>query len=243
MQPQGTPCWIDIQTDVPRAKDFYGAVMGWSFQDIAQAPGWVMAMDGDQPVAGIGPGEPRDWLIFLHVADIQSAAEAMVAAGGTLSTPPGEVGSLGHAAMVQDPGGATIGLWQPGTHQGFVISGNPGTPVWFELNSHKGELVRDFFSKSMELEAQAMPGPMTYFTLHADGKPRYGVMQMQEARVAEQNAWIVYFQCPEVDTKAEEVKALGGQVLAGPFDSPFGRIAVCTDPMGSRFMLIRSAGG
>jgi predicted enzyme related to lactoylglutathione lyase len=39
MQPLGTPCWIDIQTDVHHAKDFYGAVLGWSFQDIAQAPG------------------------------------------------------------------------------------------------------------------------------------------------------------------------------------------------------------
>ena len=37
-----------------------------------------MAMDGDQPVAGIGPGAPRDWLIFLHVAEIQAAAQATV---------------------------------------------------------------------------------------------------------------------------------------------------------------------
>ena len=136
-----------------------------------------------------------------------------------------------------------MGLWQPGTHTGFVISGNPGTPVRFELNSHMGTAVRDFLAQSMALEAQPTLGPMTYFTLHADGKPRYSVMQMQEARVAEQNAWIVYLQCPEVDAMAEQVKELGGQVLAGPIDSPFGRIAVCTDPMGSRFMLIRSAGG
>lgn len=241
MQPHGTPCWIDIQTDVSRAKDFYGAVMGWSFKPVVGAAGWVMGMDRDQPVAAIGPGEPRDWLVFLHVSDIESATEAMVAAGGDLAVPPGDVGKLGKAAIFDDPGGTPVALWQPGTHKGFTITGNPGTPVWFELNSHKGELVRDFFSKSMGLEAQPMPGPMTYFTLHAEGRPRYGVMQMQEARVAEQSAWIVYFQSPEVDAKAEQVKALGGQVLAGPFDSPFGRIAVCTDPMGTRFMLIRSA--
>ena len=125
MQPHGTPCWIDIQTDVSRAKDFYGAVMGWTFKPVVGAAGWVMGMDRDQPVAAIGPGEPRDWLVFLHVSDIESATEAMVAAGGDLAVPPGDVGKLGKAAIFDDPGGTPVALWQPGTHKGFTITGNP----------------------------------------------------------------------------------------------------------------------
>jgi predicted enzyme related to lactoylglutathione lyase len=242
MQPLGTPCWIDIQTDVPRARDFYGAVMGWSFKPVVGATGWFMAMDGRDHVAAIGPGEPRDWLVYLHVDDIEAATQACVANGGTLAVPPGEVGKLGKAAILDDPGGAPVALWQPGTHSGFTITGNPGTPVWFEVNSHDGKAVSGFFSKAMGLESAPMRGPMTYFTLNADERPRYGVMQMQDARSAEPAAWAVYFQAPDVDAKAKQVKALGGQVVAGPFDSPFGRIAVCLDPMGGRFLLIRSAG-
>jgi predicted enzyme related to lactoylglutathione lyase len=241
MQPLGTPCWIDIQTDVPRAKDFYGAVMGWSFKPVTGASGWFMAMDGDKEVAAIGPGEPRDWLVYLGVEDIESTAQACVDAGGTLALPPGQVGTLGKAAILDDPGGAPFALWQADRHPGFEITGNPGTPVWFEVNTHDGKSVSDFFSKAMGIESAPMAGPMTYFTLNADQRPRYGVMQMQEARSAQPASWAVYFQAPEVDAKAEQVKALGGQVLHGPFDSPFGRIAVCSDPMGGMFLLIRSA--
>lgn len=240
MQPPGTPCWIDLQTDVARAKAFYGPLMGWDYAPVPGAEGWFMAMNGADPVAAIGPGEPRDWLVFLHVTDIDAACEATVAAGASVALPPGEVGALGKAAILDDPGGAPVAFWQPGTHPGFEISGQPGTPVWFENNSHHAAAVRDCFAEGLGLEAQPMPGPMTYFTLHAEGRPRYGVMQMQEARAAETPAWVVYFSAPEVDAKAAQVQALGGQVLAGPFDSPFGRIAVCADPMGTRFMLIRS---
>ncbi|MGH3765955.1 MAG: hypothetical protein ACRDS0_07465 [Pseudonocardiaceae bacterium] len=32
--PAGTPCWIDLSVpDVAAAKEFYGAVFGWSFLD------------------------------------------------------------------------------------------------------------------------------------------------------------------------------------------------------------------
>jgi len=31
--PAGVPCWVDLATtDVAAARDFYGAVLGWSFQ-------------------------------------------------------------------------------------------------------------------------------------------------------------------------------------------------------------------
>jgi len=48
---------------------------------------------------------------------------------------------------------------------------------------------------------------------------------------------------PQVNARAEQVKALGGQALAGPLDSPFGHIAVCLDPLGGHFVLICSAQG
>ena len=38
-------------------------------------------------------------------------------------------------AMVADPGGAAIGVWQPGLHKGFGIWGEPSTPAWFELHT------------------------------------------------------------------------------------------------------------
>ena len=40
-------------------------------------------------------------------------------------------------AVVTDPGGDAIGIWQPGLHKGFGIFGEPGTPSWFELHTRE----------------------------------------------------------------------------------------------------------
>ncbi len=33
--PAGTPCWVDLATpDLAAAREFYGALLGWSFVDV-----------------------------------------------------------------------------------------------------------------------------------------------------------------------------------------------------------------
>ena len=50
--------------------------------------------------------------------------------------------------------------------------------------------------------------------------------------------WLLYFRVPNVDAKAEEVKANGGKILNGPMDVPGGdRVVTCMDPQGAAFAL------
>lgn len=238
MQPIGTPRWLDLTTDVARARAFYGAVLGWTFTDLAG--GWQLAHADGAPVAAIGPGEPRAWQVFLATDAVETVAEAAVAAGGRVLLPPGDVGEMGKAARIEDPGGAWVGLWQPGTHEGFSTTGAPGSPVWFEVNTRAGARVRDFFAGLFELTAEQMEG-MEYFTLHAEGRPRFGVLQMNEQWEGMDPSWMAYFAVGDTDVAAAAVTAHGGQVAHGPFDTPFGRIAVCIDPMGTAFSAIRPA--
>jgi predicted enzyme related to lactoylglutathione lyase len=44
-----------------------------------------------------------------------------------------------------------------------------------------------------------------------------------------------------VDAGFERVRELGGEVLAEPFDSPYGRWAPMRDPQGGLFRLIKGA--
>ena len=50
----GTPCWADVMVDdLDRARDFYGSLFGWTFQDLpAEADGYVMALKDGHAVAG-----------------------------------------------------------------------------------------------------------------------------------------------------------------------------------------------
>src|SRR4051794_41978111 len=55
--PAGVPCWVDLTVpDVAAAKAFYGAVVGWTFQDTeAEYGGDVIPPANGGAGAGAGP--------------------------------------------------------------------------------------------------------------------------------------------------------------------------------------------
>ncbi len=50
---------------------------------------------------------------LLAVDEVDAAAEAVTAAGGTVMTDPFDAVDTARIAVVLDPTGAAIGLWQP----------------------------------------------------------------------------------------------------------------------------------
>jgi uncharacterized protein len=58
-------------------------------------------------------GVPSHWTPYVRVGDVEDTARRAGAAGGTVIVPPFAVSSLARIALIQDPGGATLGLWEP----------------------------------------------------------------------------------------------------------------------------------
>ena len=56
-----------------------------------------------------------------------------------------EVGDLGTMAVVTDPGGATVFVWQPKKMPGFATRGEDGAPAWFELLTNDYDAVLPFY--------------------------------------------------------------------------------------------------
>ena len=50
----------------------------------------------------------------------------------------------------------------------------------------------------------------------------------------------MYFGVEDVDAALSTVTRLGGTVLDGPMDSPFGRLATVADPQGASFQIIQA---
>ncbi len=118
----GSVTWMDLT--IPNAdavRDFYAAVAGWQatpvdmggYSDYCMGPPRAKA-----PVAGIcharGPnrGLPRQWLIYITVADLAASLRACRKAGGKVLRPTRRMGSA-RMAVVQDPAGAVAALYQP----------------------------------------------------------------------------------------------------------------------------------
>jgi len=104
----GALSWNELNTrDVAGAKDFYGAVFGWTFDD--QGSYTRVLLDGD-PVAGIlnlveqgVPEEvPAHWQVYFAVDDTDATVEKAKAGGGGVLVEPFDT-PIGRIAILHDP--------------------------------------------------------------------------------------------------------------------------------------------
>lgn len=243
--PQGTPCWFDLMSpDVKAAAAFYQRLFGWTYDVSGPEYGhYHLAQVEGRPAAGIGQKPensemPSAWTVYLAADDAAAMADRAVRAGGRLLMGPMEVPAMGHLAIVQDPGGAAFGLWQPLGHHGAGIAHEPGTMGWCEANVPDAEQARRFYEELMGASTRRLSAeeiPTTYYVLSKDGTDVGGILEMTEAWAGVPPHWMAYFEVEDADRTTEAAREAGGTVSVPPFDTPYGRIAVLTDPFGAVF--------
>lgn len=105
--------------DVDRARRFYGAVFGWSFEAWGP-PGFFHirtgSEDAGQPIAalqerrGLLRGAPTiGFEVTVAVDDIPATVAAVQDAGGTVLAPPATIAGVGELVWVQDTEGNVVG--------------------------------------------------------------------------------------------------------------------------------------
>src|SRR5436190_18851581 len=237
----GTPSWVDLGSpDVDASISFYGGLFGWSASDpLPDAGGYRFFEQDGKMVGGLGPlmqeGQPPAWLNYVTVADADGTVAKARAAGATVHVEPMDVMDVGRMAIVADPTGAALGLWQPGRHAGAEIVNEPVSLAWNELNTRDTDAAKPFYAAIFGWDADtAQIGDMEYTTWQLDGKPVGGMAAMSDQVPAQVPAhWLAYFAVTDTDATVENAKAAGGNVMAGQMDVPAGRVAVLTAPRGA----------
>lgn len=244
--PVGAPCWVDLaSSDVERSRAFYTELFGWESQEPnADFGGYSNFTKDGVLVAGLaGPSDeaPNVWTVYLASDDAAATAAAAAEHGGTVVAPAMALADLGSLAFLADAGGAHVGVWQPGTHKGFGILGEDGTPAWFELHTGAYNETLDFYREVFGWDTHtAAEGPeLNYTTLGKDEAALAGVMDasafLPEGVPA---SWGIYFQAADVDATVAKAVQLGATVTQGPDDTPYGRLVVLTDPTAATFKLM-----
>lgn len=245
---EGTPCWVDLQTtDTNAAKAFYGALLGWEFDD-QPIPGdgvYSMALKRGEQVAAVSrlsedmvaQGMPPLWNTYIAVDDVDATAGRAAAAGGRTLMDPFDVMDAGRMAWVIDPSGAAVGLWQAAGHIGATLVNEPGALVWNELVSSDLAAALPFYESLVGLTAQDSPlGDMPYTTLHVGEAMVGGATAPQMEGIP--NHWHVWFAVADADEAAAIATSAGGRALLDPLDLPIGRFAALADPQGAAFSVI-----
>jgi predicted enzyme related to lactoylglutathione lyase len=188
-----------------------------------------------------GIGIPDVWSVYLATDDAGKATEAAEANGGQVHVTPMVVGEFGTMAVVADPGGAAIGIWQPGLHRGFGVLGEPGAPSWFELHSRSYERAVDFYRTVFRWDTRVVSDtPDFRYTTAVDGDDMLaGVMDASGfLPQGVPDHWSVYFGTEDTDVALARIVELGGSVVIGAEDTPYGRLATAADPTGAHFKLV-----
>src|SRR6202521_2986718 len=114
------PVWADLSSsDAEASREYYGKLFGWKIEvsPDPQYGGYALAKVGGKDVAGIGPKmmpeAPTAWTIYIGSSDAADTAKRAEAAGGKVIAPAMAVGEQGNMAVIQDPSGAYLGIWQP----------------------------------------------------------------------------------------------------------------------------------
>jgi len=236
-----------LTSDPDKSEAFYCSLFGWTAESTGEEyGGYVNFLKDRVRVAGSmkndgEAGLPDVWSIYLAVEDAAATTEAAVANGGGVILSAMQVMELGSMAVVSDPGGAAIGMWQSGLHKGFGVMAEPGTPGWFELHTRDYDGAVLFYEKVFGWDthvASDEPG-FRYTTLGQGEGQLAGIMDagafLPEGVPAH---WAVYFAVADTDATLAQVQALGGSIVQPAETTPYGRLATATDPTGAMFKLV-----
>jgi predicted enzyme related to lactoylglutathione lyase len=93
------------------ATEFYRSLFGWVTSD--GPGGMTMLAGGSGPFAGVAKkdGDTAGWIPYAQVNDVDLAAERALSLGAVVIKAKTR-GPAGDFVVIQDPGGATLALWQ-----------------------------------------------------------------------------------------------------------------------------------
>ena len=223
----------------------------------ASLGGGSVAAVGSQPEGG---PPTATWNTYVWVDDADEAAAKARNAGGRVVTDPFDVFDAGRMAVLTDPEGAAFCVWQANQHKGAQIVNEPGSLNFNGLNTRDTQSAQSFYGSLFGWETLDLGGDAQMWRL-----PGYGAFLEKSdpglrERMAESGApkgfedvvatldpiadeqpdtpahWSVTFAVDDADATAAKAEELGGQVIVAPFDAPWVRMTVISDPQGATFI-------
>lgn len=231
--------------DVSAAAKFYSAVFGWEAVEstMTDTPYLLFQIEGRDvaaayPVSGEERHEPPHWNSYVSVASADETASRAVSLGGTIVDAPFDVIDAGRMAVLQDPTGAAVCLWEAKGHVGAEVLNEEGALCWSELSTTDPEAAERFYTALFGWTAKHGPQLDEYVEFLNQDDPIAGMIQIEPEWGQLASNWMPYFAVGNVDDALELVLDNGGSTIVPAFDIPnVGRMAIAHDPQGALFGL------
>ena len=244
----GAFVWCELlTTDTAAAESFYKKVAGWT--SVPFAPDGSYTVFNNPSGAGVAGlmklpdgaklmGAPPNWMMYVGTPSVDDTVVRVARLGGRVLKQPENIPNSGRFAVVQDPYGATFGIFQPPPNRPGR-AGRPGLGdfSWFELYTPNPDGAWKFYQTLFGWEkTSAMDmGEMGVYQMFGRGGaiPDGGIMKPPPGAPA---AWMPYALVKDAKAAATLAAANGGKIINGPMEVPGGDwIAQGIDPQGAMF--------
>lgn len=240
----GSFVWCELMTtDTAGAESFYKKVVGWTAVPFAPDGSYTVFNNAaGAGAAGLMPRPanapaPPNWLMYIGTPNVDDTAMRVAQLGGRVVKQPDNIPDTGRFAVVQDPYGATFGLFQPPPNRPGRGATGLGDFSWFELYTPNPEGAWKFYQTLFGWEkTSAMDmGEMGVYQMfgRGGGIPNGGIMKPPAGAPP---AWMPYALVKDAKAAAAAATANGGTIINGPMEVPGGDwIAQGADPQGAMF--------
>ncbi|HAZ13837.1 MAG: hypothetical protein A2X86_14420 [Bdellovibrionales bacterium GWA2_49_15] len=248
---QNTFCWEDLYTsDLASAKTFYQGMFSWKIEDLRSDdthPYSFFTIKGKE-VCGLTKIQANlqqqkitpHWRTYVSVPNADDVVQVAKIAGATIIDPARDKMEAGRSALIQDPTGALIALWQPKRKIGALVAEVPGSACWRELLTSNLDVAGKFYATVFSWNPRPEKfGDMAYVTLKSGDTNVAGMMEMQKEGIP--SYWLTYWAVKDCEKSLKKAETLGGKILK-PTTSikKVGKFAVVADPQGAVFAILQS---
>jgi uncharacterized protein len=260
----GVPCWVDTwQPDADAAIGFYKDLFGWTAEDTmpegVSGKHYMCRMNGHDvaAVASRPEGAPdvTAWTTYVWVDDMDETIAKVTDAGGSVIKEPFDALDGGRIGIIADPGGAVLGIWQPGEHKGAQVVNAPSAWAMSRLSTDDTDGAKRFYGSVFGWDHEtfgARDAEMTLWKVpgYVGGLPEQPVSREVVATMGppgengEAPHWGVDFWIADVDGAVRTAADRGAEIVAGPYDIPeVGmRRAELIDPQGASLAVTQPPG-
>ena len=228
----------------------------------APRPYFIARLRGGDVAAVTSPAEGAPpaaaWRTYIWVEDADETAAKARAAGGTVLMDAFDVGDSGRMAVLADPEGAPFIAWQARAHRGAAIVNEHASLNFNDLHVRDIERAKAFYGAVFGWEAievgaghaWALPAYGDFLEQRRPGTregmasmgapPRFVEVVASLAPIPDDQAdarphWGVTFAVDDADAIAARAAELGGRIVVAPFDAPWVRMTLISDPQGATF--------
>ncbi len=204
--------------DVGADTSFYGPLFGWEFIPVPEGKYLVVTQNG-MPIGGIVPLEKKDqnvysqWLSYISVPDVDSAAGLTERNGGRVYREPFDLPGRGRVAIILDPEGAPLALVRSSV--GDPLDEEPvySRWLWNELWTEDKEASLAFYTSLVGYTRDDLDlgGEAPYTVFRNKEKGRAGAVDIQIEGV--EPHWLPYVAVRNPSEVASRAEELGGKIM------------------------------